>query len=692
LEPRTLLAAATLLRDIHPGTGAESLVSAVAVVEGGAAFFTANDGHHGTELWKTDGTPEGTVLVKDILPGAESAAPTDFAVMNGRLFFVADDGAAGRELWASDGTEAGTVLVKDIRPGPLGSIAGSDVAVLHDTLLFVADDGVNGFHLWRSDGTAEGTVRVRPLGDVFHAPVPLGGAVVFTTFMGLFRTDGTDAGTFELTPGDTFMGVGPPVVAGGKAFFITGDPGTLWVSDGTRAGTRRVSGRIEARSGRAPEGLVGTPNGLGYFIVFNKADPRPALWRSDGTEAGTVRLKPIDAPFPDDVAAGYTVATLDNTVFFRNGAYDFSSGTQKSASVLWASDGTRRGTRSLGLMAEGVGAFEAAAGRMFVRAAGTQLWESFGAPSTTRRVELTAGEGGSPTPWSVVGEVGGRVLFLGDDGAGGLELWAFTPDPPPGGGGAGGGGGDTPGNLRLTVGPVEQEDRYAGGPAVVPVHVTNEGPARVRGTARVKLLLSEDAAVDSGDAEATVARPLRLRLAPGATRRFNLKVTLPPASVGTYRVIAEVDPDNSVAELVETDNAAVSADWLLVGVPVAPRWDHTVDPPAIRSTPPGGRVRVPFFLRNEGKAVARGGVAVEATLHAPGSTDAGRVVGRVAKPVTVKPALGEPAVFTRVMVPVVLPAELAPGRYVLRLTLSPDATWEDNNLADNTGEFLIEVT
>src|SRR5262245_39825558 len=73
----------------------------------GAAFFVADDGVHGTELWKSNGTAAGTLLVKDISPGSAPSGPHALTNVNGTLFFRAKG-----ELWRSNGTPASTTLVK----------------------------------------------------------------------------------------------------------------------------------------------------------------------------------------------------------------------------------------------------------------------------------------------------------------------------------------------------------------------------------------------------------------------------------------------------------------------------------------------------------------------------------------------------------------------------------------------------
>jgi hypothetical protein len=63
-------------------------------------------------LWRSDGTTDGTRLVKDIRPGVDGADLSRFHVVGDVLFFVANDGVHGHELWRSDGTTDGTFMVE----------------------------------------------------------------------------------------------------------------------------------------------------------------------------------------------------------------------------------------------------------------------------------------------------------------------------------------------------------------------------------------------------------------------------------------------------------------------------------------------------------------------------------------------------------------------------------------------------
>src|SRR5678815_4239801 len=82
----------------------------------GTLFFQATDGVNGYELWKSDGSDGGTVIVKNINASADSY-PSYLTAVGTTLYFTASDGSNGTELWKSDGTLGNTVIVKDIFAG-----------------------------------------------------------------------------------------------------------------------------------------------------------------------------------------------------------------------------------------------------------------------------------------------------------------------------------------------------------------------------------------------------------------------------------------------------------------------------------------------------------------------------------------------------------------------------------------------
>ena len=145
----------SLLKKIQSG-GAYNTIDKLKKV-GNKLFFKANDGEHGAELWMSDGSENGTKMVKDITAG-DYRSHSDIDNMlevSGKLYFTANDSIHGKELWISDGTEVGTHLVKDIMAGNISSLPFLYQEV-DGKLLFSASDE-NGAHIWTTDGTEEGT-------------------------------------------------------------------------------------------------------------------------------------------------------------------------------------------------------------------------------------------------------------------------------------------------------------------------------------------------------------------------------------------------------------------------------------------------------------------------------------------------------------------------------------------------------
>jgi len=112
----------------------------------GGVVFAAVDAIVGSEVFISDGTT--AAMLKDILPGTAGSSPRWFTAFSGKAFFTANDGTHGPELWTSDGTHDGTQLVLDVQSG----FGGSEPAWLTPaggTLYFAANDGVTGLELHR---------------------------------------------------------------------------------------------------------------------------------------------------------------------------------------------------------------------------------------------------------------------------------------------------------------------------------------------------------------------------------------------------------------------------------------------------------------------------------------------------------------------------------------------------------------
>jgi len=413
---------------------------------------------YGTSLWVTDGTAAGTRLYDDDLFGRLYAsfklgAPTPIVFVGTDLLIPA------AELWATDGTVPGTrQLTNLVLPS---SSAPTQFTAVGDLAIFTAfAGGAQQASLFESGGTAATTVPVpgAPLPDPRYPPIPLtavAGKVFFVSGGQVWRTDGTAAGTLQLTS----------LAAGSQPLFLAPDQAKLfflvssfaggsvsvstWTSDGTVAGTVQLgelpAAAVSAGSPPAISGLWGVGGEL-FFLTDDGINLRSHLWRTDGTAAGTVELG--DVPF----------TLLDPEVTQAGSRFFFIGGQQQFTAELWQTDGTAAGTMPVLAGSAPVGGAGSVSGLVAVGGVlyltvtrllgpGTcliELWRSDGTPSGTYQLAYFPNyDNPSSDPRPVPAVLGDQLVFAVDDAVHGAQLWVsdgtptgtrllhdFSPGPP----------------------------------------------------------------------------------------------------------------------------------------------------------------------------------------------------------------------------------------------------------------------
>ncbi|MGB0892067.1 MAG: ELWxxDGT repeat protein [Flavobacteriaceae bacterium] len=436
----------TLVKDIYPGaigSGPEYFFK-----QNNKLYFYAFTEQNGRELWISDGTENGTKLLKDINPGDTGSISTHtpkFINYNNKVYFTAYNEDSNYELWETDGTEDGSKLFVDINAGSNGSYP-DNFTINNGTLYFNAGNDTNGKELWKTNGTVSGTNMV-----VDNQPgTPNGGPGNMISFNNrLFMSVSNPTTNSAVTSGkelralsngqssfeiikdiDPGSGSGNPsnfIIYNNKLFFSANDGEKgyeLWITDGSTNGTFILKDINEGNGNSSPGNFI-VSNNILFFTALNGQ-----LWKTDGTENGTVLVKDIN---PN----GNKYLHISSGIDYNNLLY-FWADDQTSGLELWVTDGTENGTVLVKDMNPNGNASTTAELILFnnklyfVATNGTddyKLWESNGTEQGTKMVEdnsdvvLKNNADGSKD----LTVVDNKIYFYGYNATYGKELYVYNP-------------------------------------------------------------------------------------------------------------------------------------------------------------------------------------------------------------------------------------------------------------------------
>ncbi|WP_153798749.1 ELWxxDGT repeat protein [Foetidibacter luteolus] len=385
-------------------------------VTNGLGYFVADDGIHGKELWMTDGSEDGTKLVKDITPGTASSSIWDIVECNDRLFFTILNSANSYDLWVSDKTDAGTYSIKN-----LDRIAG--LTVLKNEVYFITNA-----ELWKTDGTQQGTVMIANFNTEKYSwrnPIYIIGlknSVFVCNFYGIWQFDEKYSGRLIMSdkyhyPRQLIEGPGESI------FFVASDnennisDQVLWVANLTTGETRIAPGMHDGYPSYTP---MVAKDGILYFAgSSSKQNPASsALYKYDMTlKTGTKLIKNYT-----------TFGQLDDISISGDDIYyivGFLQGENASHNQLWKYQGSNQ-VVSLIKDSSHISALIGINNQLYFTEPSDQnhfsLWRSDGTPTGSVFIKDFSYHLHGGTGFCMLN---GSIIFsaLGIDRSIGMELW-----------------------------------------------------------------------------------------------------------------------------------------------------------------------------------------------------------------------------------------------------------------------------
>ncbi len=336
-----------------------------------------------SQLVVSDGTPAGTQSIS-------SASPANLVSLSNRLLMTANTASNGRELFSSDGTAAGTGLLKELVAGAQGLPTFSGLNMLPSAnggRLFISFNNPavsNDMQVWISDGSAAGTVEIS------------GSAINDSGALSILPTTGTSA----------VIGYNPGSGDSGEPFFTQGTVGsTVALGNFIADAGDSFASPIVAFNQRVFVVAQDQPTANGHYTLPSQSNAAPSpfmlingamgvffqrlwfegsgLYVSDGTIAGSTLLPDVD--IRSDDPACYVM---------HNGlVHFFVSDTAFNDVEISRSDGT---------------------------AAGTEVVTNLSTTDEARMDRFCFG-----IERVTLASLPGKLLFAGDNGNSGLELYGL---------------------------------------------------------------------------------------------------------------------------------------------------------------------------------------------------------------------------------------------------------------------------